>query len=236
MLTTVLLFALAPVVTMALGGVIAAFRAPGPRLGSALQHFAAGVVFAALAVELLPDIVHRDAPLAALGGFAAGVLLMLGIRLAGRRAENSGGGSLSMTLVVGTDVLIDGLLIGLAFAAGAKEGTLIAIALAIELLSLGLATAASLMRGGAGRTRTIASMLALAALPMIGAVAGNVLLRDLRGGWMEAVLALAAATFLYLVTEELLVEAHEVPEAPWMTAVFFAGFVGLLMLDMVPAG
>jgi ZIP family zinc transporter len=54
---------------------------------------------------------------------------------------------------------------------------------------------------------------------------------------MEAVLAFAAASFLYLVTEELLKEAHEVREAPWMTALFFAGFIGLLLLDMVaPTG
>ncbi|UJM92016.1 ZIP family metal transporter [Rhodanobacter denitrificans] len=250
MLTTVLLYALAPVATMALGGLIAAFRTPGPKLGSAIQHFAAGVVFAALAVEILPDVVHRDAPLASLGGFAAGVLLMLGLRVAGRRLEgeegrnkdqsegstpstDAGRRSLGMVLVVGTDVLIDGVLIGIAFAAGAKAGVLIAIALAIELLSLGLATSAALGKGGISRTRSILTTAGLALLPLVGAIAGTLLLGDLSGGWMEAVLAFAAATLLYLVTEELLVEAHAVPEAPWMTAMFFVGFVILLLIDMV---
>jgi ZIP family zinc transporter len=36
---------------------------------------------------------------------------------------------------------------------------------------------------------------------------------------------------LYLVTEELLVEAHEVPDRPWVTATFFAGFLVLLLLE-----
>lgn len=36
---------------------------------------------------------------------------------------------------------------------------------------------------------------------------------------------------LFLVTEELLVEAHEVEERSWVTALFFAGFLGLLLLD-----
>lgn len=41
---TVLLYALAPLLAMSSGGPIAAFKPPSPRLGSALQHFAAGVV------------------------------------------------------------------------------------------------------------------------------------------------------------------------------------------------
>jgi ZIP family zinc transporter len=230
---TVLLYALAPLLAMGSGGLVAAFKPPSPKLGSAMQHFAAGVVFSALAVEILPDIMHRHAPLAALAGFTAGVLLMLGLRQAGCRIEKESSSPLGMTLVVGTDVLIDGVLIGVAFGAGAREGMLVTIALAVEMLSLGLATAASLARGGATRSRIITSILVLAALPFLGALAGNVLLGGLKGGWMEAVLALAAATFLYLVTEELLTEAHEVPEAPWMTALFFAGFIGLLLLDML---
>ena len=36
---------------------------------------------------------------------------------------------------------------------------------------------------------------------------------------------------LYLVTEELLVEAHETPDRPWVAAMFFAGFLLLLLLE-----
>ncbi|MBA2079440.1 MAG: transporter [Rhodanobacter sp. SCN 65-17] len=237
MLGTVLLYALAPLLAMGTGGLIAAFKPPSPKLGSAVQHFAAGVVFSALAVEILPDILHQDAPLAALAGFTAGVLLMLGLRQAGCRIEKTSSRPWGMTLIVGADVLIDGVLIGVAFGAGTREGLFVTIALAVEMLSLGLATAASLARADASRTRIIVSILVLAILPFAGALAGSLLLGGLKGGWMEAVLAFAAATFLYLVTEELLKEAHEVREAPWMTALFFAGFIGLLLLDMVaPAG
>ena len=87
-LGSVLLFTLAPVVATALGGVIAAYRPSTARLGSAIHHFAAGVVFAALAVEILPDVVHRDAPFAAAAGFPAGVALMLALRTFARRFEN----------------------------------------------------------------------------------------------------------------------------------------------------
>ena len=228
---------------MAIGGGVAAFRPPKARLSSAIQHFAAGVVFAALAVEVLPDVVHRDAPFAAAAGFAAGVALMLGLRTFARRLESNtesgttkdatGKGSLGLVMVVGIDILIDGLLIGVAFSAGAREGMLITVALAIELLSLGLATAGALNKSGATRRRIITTILLLSLLPLAGATMGVVLLAGLSAGWMEAMLAFAAAALLYLVTEELLVEAHEVPEAPWMTAMFFVGFLILLLIDMI---
>lgn len=243
-LIQVLLFTLAPVAAMAAGGVIAAYRPPQARLSSSIQHFAAGVVFAALAVEVLPDVVHRDEPFAAAAGFAAGVLVMLGLRTFARRLEGGaakdgrsespvGKSSLGLILVVGIDILIDGLLIGVAFAAGSKEGVLITVALAIELLSLGLATAGAMSQSGATRRWIITTVLLLALLPLAGASGGVVLLAGLSAGWMEAMLAFAAAALLYLVTEELLVEAHEVPEEPWMTAMFFVGFLILLLIDMV---
>jgi ZIP family zinc transporter len=61
-LLQVILYTLFPVGTTLLGGIIATFRVPGPRLGSVLQHFATGTVFAAVAIELLPDVISKHAP------------------------------------------------------------------------------------------------------------------------------------------------------------------------------
>ena len=36
---------------------------------------------------------------------------------------------------------------------------------------------------------------------------------------------------LYLVAEELLTEAHEKPETSWGMAMFFLGFLALIVLD-----
>ncbi|HVC75364.1 MAG TPA: hypothetical protein VND96_02485 [Candidatus Micrarchaeaceae archaeon] len=41
------------------------------------------------------------------------------------------------------------------------------------------------------------------------------------------------AALLYLVTEELLVEAHEVRENTVTTAMFIVGFLVLLMVDVL---
>lgn len=120
----VLLFTAIPVLATIVGGVVAAYRAPGPRLRSIVQPIAAGVVFAAAAGELLPDVMDRHRPRDMAIGFALGVALMLAIRDVARRRGGEGPNATPVALLVtlGTDVLIDGLLIGIGFAAGAKKG------------------------------------------------------------------------------------------------------------------
>lgn len=252
----VILFTAIPVVAAMAGGIIAAFRPPGPKVGSAIQHFAAGMVFAAVGVELLPDVVKEHAPVATIVGFSVGIFLMLLIRSLTEKAEEreiSRAGEIEqekeegkeltippkrglpagLIATIGVDVTIDGLLIGIGFAAGAKEGILLIFALTLELLSLGLATSAALSKIGIARGKSIAITSGLALLPFVGASIGSTLLGGLSGGMLEAVLAFGVAALLYLVTEELLVEAHEVPETPLITATFFAGFLLLLIITMV---
>lgn len=233
----VLLFALLPIVAVIVGGIIAAFKAPGPRLSSYFQHFAAGVVFAAAAGEVLPEITHERRPIPAIIGFAIGVALLLGIRAFTERFEQLGSENdnawLGLVMIVGIDILIDGFLVGVGFAAGAEQGVLLTIALTLEILFLGLATSASLTQAGTGRGATISVTIGLAVLLAIGLGIGVTLLRGLSGALLEATLAFGAAALLYLVTEELLVEAHEVPETPLTTATFFFGFLVLFIIEMV---
>ena len=58
MSSSTLLFTLIPVVAAIAGAAVAVRLQPGPTLVSAIQHFAAGVVFAAAAAEILPGVVH----------------------------------------------------------------------------------------------------------------------------------------------------------------------------------
>ena len=74
-------YALIPAATMTLAGIWATLRVPGENLRSALMHFAAGVVFAVVAVEFLPDLVHEHSVLATAVGFTLGTAAMLGVRL-----------------------------------------------------------------------------------------------------------------------------------------------------------
>ena len=67
----------------------------------------------------------------------------------------------------------------------------------------------------------------------IAALAGVTLLRGLSGNALEIVLSFGLAALLFLVTEELLVEAYEEKETPLITASFFGGFLLFLILGML---
>ena len=237
LLLSVLKYALLPVAATVTGAAVAAFKPPGPLLRSYIQHFAAGVVFSVVAVELLPDVMRGHAPVQVVIGFALGVAAMLGVRSLTERAEQKTGpagskGPLAMLAAVGVDVLVDGFLIGIGFAAGAKEGKLLTLALTVELLSLGLAVCSTLGKAGATRTRAIITPSLLALLIVVGAVVGATVLSAVSEKMLEVVLSFGLAALLFLVTEELLVEAHEEPETPLATATFFAGFLLFLVLGM----
>ncbi len=245
--TTLLGFSVLPAVVMIAGAALAVWRPPDPQLRSAILHFAAGVIFSVVAVELLPDIVQHHAPYEVVLGFGLGVAAMLGLRYFTQRLEkqeatpataaapNAGVAPLPWGLLVaiGIDILIDGLLLGIGFAAGAKEGTLLAIALTIELLSLGLATAIELRQGGHGKGRAVAIVAGTSLMLLLGAGIGTTVLRGATGNLLEIVLSFGLAALLFLVTEELLTEAHEDTETPLLTLAFFVGFLLFLLLGMV---
>lgn len=242
---------LLPPVVMVLGALLAVWRPPGPSLRSAILHFAAGVVFSVAAVEILPLIVQEHSPVVVALGFALGVALMLALRQLTRHLErvhartppapSIGRESVppnsqlpwGLLLAIGVDIFLDGLLLGIGFAAGAKEGTLLAVALAFELFSLGLATAVELQQETLTKARTVGIVALLAGSLVVGAVLGLTLLRHATGSLLVFVLSFGLAALLFLVTEELLAEAHSEDESPWLTAAFFLGFLLFLLLGMV---
>jgi ZIP family zinc transporter len=237
---SVLSYALIPAVTITLGGALATLRAPGPKIRSGVQHFAAGLVFAAVAVEILPDMMHERKPVAALIGFTLGVALMLLVKHLTERMEQEPAEGTppvenrrGLLVTLGIDVLIDGLLIGVSFAAGAKAGVILTVALAVEVTFLGLAAAVALSESGAARTSIIGVCAELAGLLLVGAAVGATSLHNLSGATLEGVLAFGCAALLYLVIEELMVEAHEEKETPTQTAMFFVGFILLLVTEMI---
>lgn len=239
-----------PTLAVILGGVIATLRSPGPQVQSAIQHFAAGVVFAAAAAEVLPDLLHTRGESAAFEvvlGFASGTALMLGLRrfsdwLERRRKQRQKGkpeaeqtGPTSLIAAIAIDVLIDGVLVGVGFAVGMQQGILLTFAITLELVLLGLSIASAMSDTGASRSQAIALTCIPAGMFAAGAVLGVTVLSGLTGAALEIVLAFGIAALLYLVTEELLTEAHEGPETSWGAAMFFAGFLVLLVVDLLSA-
>jgi ZIP family zinc transporter len=140
---------------------------------------------------------------------------------------------LGLIVAVAVDLIVDGLLIGVGFAASAGTGRLLAIALTIELLSLGLAVAVQLSDRVVSHWRVLLSVTGLAILFTITAISGATLFHNLPDSVLATVISFGVAALLFLVTEELLVEAHEVPETPVSTAMFFLGFLSLFILELV---
>ena len=245
-------FAAIPAAVALFGALVAAFRIPGPRLRTMIEHFAAGVVAAVAAAELLPEALRGHHVVAMAIGFGAGTAAMLVIA---HFAEGAGGeesegppapalparagealvpGSpLGMIAPVAIDVAIDGFLLGLAFVAGAKAGMLLAIGFSLEMLSLGLATCATCRMHGWPAPRTMVTVLGIGGCFVAGAAVSAGLLGGLSGPWQAGTIAFGLAALLYLVTEELLVEAHEVKETRATTAMFFVGFLALIVIDAV---
>ena len=214
------------------GGALASLWAPGRRITSYIQHFAAGVVIAAVALQVAPEIQRTGAaPAAVLGGFASGGVCMVGVKwLALRikeRERRRRGMPWGLTAAAAIDTAIDGTIIGMGFALGPGVGAILALALGLELFFLTLSVGSSFRQDGASRATAIAATSGISLLLVVGAVAGTLLLRDAPKSALAATLSFGAAALLYLVTEELLVETRVGEETLLSTAMFFLGLLAI---------
>lgn len=219
-------YALIPVIAVLLGSIFAVWRRPGPKLVSAVQHMAAGVVFAAAAAEILPQVKHGQSLWATFIGGTLGVVVMLSLK----SLEGRWKGPVGMLSAIGIDIFIDGLVLGLAFLAGEKAGVLLTIALTLEVLFLGLTVTSELGETIRSRRQIVAISVGLALLLPLGTIAATPVAL-LSAPAITAFLAFGLVALLYLVTEELLVEAHEQTDSPLITAMFFVGFLALLLIE-----
>ena len=221
------------------GGVLAVLWRPSREARSLVQHFAAGVVLAALSVELLPEIEreHVSGPVL-ISAFSLGSLFMFVLKVWVKHKKHTSmadsilfGVPSGLFLATFLDVAVDGFIIGAGFAAGGKTGPILAVGLALELLFLGLALASDAARGW----RIVMVSGCLGTTVFLFAVLGSLMLAGASRGVIGGVLAFSASALLYLVTEELLMEAHEVPEQPISTLVLFAGFLSFWSIQLVRA-
>ncbi|MBF0562607.1 MAG: transporter [Alphaproteobacteria bacterium] len=198
---------------------------PGPRVIGAFQHFAAGVVFAAAAGELLPELMVHESSLPILIGGGLGIVATYAIKA----IESYYGEASSFILSVLIDTLVDGLIIGMGFVAGAAQGFLLTFALSVEVLFLGLALTSSLSARFSAAAIIALSVVIGAMLPA-GAWLG-LMVAGLPPAVITAGYAFGLIALLYLVTEELLVEAHTRPDTPAITALFFVGFMLVVLME-----
>jgi ZIP family zinc transporter len=220
---------LIPAVVSVFGGLLAVVWNPSHHTRSLIQHFAAGVVLAALAVEVLPELGREHAPgWILIASFTIGGLVMYAMKLWSIRMEATTEGlskseQWNYGLIIATfmDIAVDGFIIGAGFAAGANTGLVLALGLSVELLFLGLSLVSETIKGW--RVAIMTSFLAGVVLACT--FLGYFLLKGASISSISAILAFGVAALLYLVTDELLIEAHEVEEKPSSTLWLFAGFL-----------
>jgi ZIP family zinc transporter len=219
-----------------LGGVLALLWSPGVTARSAIQHFAAGVVIAAVASELIPEVERIGTALGILGGFAAGGLTMIGVKwlvLKFEKAEKSKHKlPIGLTAAAAVDTLVDGAIISAGFSTGQQLGALLALALAIELFFLTLSVGSEFHKNKSQRWHGLAATTGIALMLLLGAVGAFFFLRGVSESTVAIFLSFGAAALIYLVTEELLVESIEAEESLFSTAMLFAGFLVLLALKL----
>ncbi|RVT93105.1 ZIP family metal transporter [Sphingomonas crocodyli] len=221
-----LVYTIVPTLAVIAGAALALMRRPSPAFLSMMQHLAAGVVFAAAATEILPQIKHEANPAATLIGGALGVMVMLGLKSFEARFR----GPVALLAAIAVDLFVDGLVLGLAFVAGTKAGILLTVALTLEVLFLGVTLSAELTETLKSRFRTAVIITQLALLFPLGAVAA-LPVANMSPVVIVGFLSFGLMALLYLVTEELLVEAHEKPDTPVISSMFFVGFLALLTIE-----
>lgn len=171
-----------------------------------------------MAVELLPQLESLRAPISMVVGFGLGVAAMF--------ATKALFANLGIIVPVTIDLFIDRRLDcrwlrcrcyrGDDFAGWPDAGNPVA---RVVVGSRAHALRNERFPGGFldGRNRCRCSVLFCSAVGY--AVVG------LSGGFLAGILGFGVASLLYLVTEELLVEAHEEPDTPLIAATFFVGFL-----------
>jgi ZIP family zinc transporter len=106
------------------------------------------------------------------------------------------------------------------------------MALAIELFFLTLSVGSEFRKGKMRRRRGFAVTTGIACMLLIGALGANVVLKGASDATLAVVLAFGAAALIYLIAEELLVEAFQAEQSLFSTAMLFTGFVVLIGLKL----
>jgi zinc transporter, ZIP family len=220
-------YLLIPVVTLLLGGLIACYQHPSDRMYGLVQHFTAGIIFSAVAVELLPALEKTNVMSMMVSGFVLGVVLMLWLKEMFSH--------MSIVVPTAVDLFIDGFLVALGFYIGVQGGVVLLVGLTFETFTLGLAMIAVFRR----RSMLFHHqwmILVLFAVSIIGGYLLGYSMYSFMGNqhFLSFILSFGVAALLYLVTEELLVEAHSVEDTPFITAMFFVGFLIPLILAHSP--
>lgn len=220
MLEIMLISTAAGLATGAGGLAVLLLGKPSSRVLSLMLGFAAGIMLAISAFDLLPEALAMGGMAAAVPGFILGAGLMYALdvvvphtHIGSGKAE--GNGEEQRMLKLGYFIFLgialhnlpEGLAIGAGYSASLRLGAAIAIALALHNVPEGMATAAPLLGGGMPPWRAVGLTTLAGLMTPVGTGIGLVL-AGVSSRFIALFLALAAGAMVYIVSDELIPQSH----------------------------
>jgi len=253
----ILLSALAGIVGMGVGGVIAAFLGKvSLRAMCWMLSFAGGVMISVVSFELIPEGIELAGMGIAVTGLVGGVVIVAVLnRILDKVTTKNGDSSLEahitevglshenkfignpsllrsgmiMLIAIALHNLPEGMAIGAAGAHDIRMGIVLAVIIALHCIPEGMAIAAPLIGGGISRPKAVALTALSGAPTVLGGAIGLFV-----GGISDVTLALAltgaAGAMLYVVFGEILPQSSIITKSRVTTYAALIGIVvGLLI-------
>ena len=225
-----LLLAMMPAVGNFAGGVLAEFVPVSQRTLSFALHTSAGIIFAVVAVELIPTAMSGGTPWMMIVAFVGGGLFFLAVdagmgiaaKRTGRGAE--GIGPWAIFFGVAVDLFSDGVMIGAGSTITVSLGLLLALGQVPADIPEGFATIATFRRQGVSRRTRVLLAAAFAVPVLLGATVGYWVVQGQPEVVKLALLAFTAGILLTVTVEEMIPEAHAGADSRWATLGLIGGF------------
>lgn len=219
---------------------VSLFWEPKAKARSAIQHFAAGAVLAAVASNVIPEVERMGTLPGIVSGFVAGGLVMIGLKWVVVRLEREQkrgqGLPVGLSAAAAVDTLLDGVIIGAGFSVNPQLGTILVIALGLELFFLTLSVGVEFREAKLKIGKSLAITGGIACMLLLGASGSSFFLAGASQATLAIVLAFGAAALIYLIAEELLVETIQAEESIFSTIMLFTGFLVLMVLKLIEHG
>lgn len=228
-----ILITIGPVVGIVVGAFLGSIFHPDKKTLSILRNLAAGLVLAALSIELTPKVTGAESwksKIAILSGIVIGALMMILIRTFSAKKDDKA----EILASIGTDFFIDALLIGIAIGVisggKSKGGIIMALALGLEMFILTMSTVAG-FKSNALHAIMVAGIFTLSVLA--GIFFGIFAASNFQSSFVICgMLAAGLSVLIWLVCEDLIAKNDpKILDSRIGATMLFLGFMLVVVME-----
>lgn len=245
-----LLFCLLPAGCQLLASLVGLAWRMSPTVVAALQHCSAGVVIAAVSLEIGPLLINTFAlgvanACAVVFGCTLSFIVFVPLCLYTSRSQAALDRSVvgwqsflrhlpwPLLSLLAMGIFLDGLILSMSLGADQTVGMVVAVAFAVETAVLGLVTSVTLLNLQYTRWLAFVAAVCLVCVLLFGAVLGALVGQAQNVALHLAILSFATGAFLVLVLDSLLIEAREQVDKSWQTRpLLHVGFLVVLVFHV----